>query len=47
MKLKKEFIIHHTEDESLFVPASGAGFAGLVKGNKTFGAARSIRCFAG
>ncbi len=38
MKLRKEFIIHHTEDESLLVPAGGAGFAGLVKGNRTFGA---------
>ena len=38
MKLRKEFITHHTEDESLLVPAGGAGFAGLVKGNKTFGA---------
>lgn len=38
MKLRSKFIIHHTEDESLLVPAAGAGFAGLVKGNKTFGA---------
>ena len=38
MKLRKEFITHHTPDESLLVPAGGAGFAGLVKGNKTFGA---------
>lgn len=38
MKLKKEFITHDTDTESLLVPAGGAGFAGLVKGNKTLGA---------
>ncbi|MBQ9438065.1 MAG: PqqD family protein [Lachnospiraceae bacterium] len=38
MKLRKEFIVHHTESESLLVPAGGAGFSGLVKGNKTLGA---------
>ncbi len=37
MKLKKEFITHNSGKESLLVPAGGAGFAGLVKGNKTFG----------
>ncbi len=37
MKLKKEFITHNSEDESFLVPAGGAGFSGLVKGNKTFG----------
>ena len=37
MKLKKEFIIHDTGSESLLVPAGGAGFSGLVKGNKTLG----------
>lgn len=38
MKLKKEFITHNTESESLLVPAGDAGWAGLVKGNKTLGA---------
>jgi len=37
MKLKKEFIAHDTGSESLLVPAGGAGFSGLVKGNKTLG----------
>ena len=38
MKLKKEYITHITESESLLVPAGGAGWAGLVRGNKTLGA---------
>ena len=38
MKLKQEFIIHDTEDESLLIPVGGASFFGLVKGNKTLGA---------
>lgn len=38
MKLKKEFIVHHTRGESLLVPTAAAGFSGLVKGNKTLGA---------
>ena len=38
MKLKKEFIIHHTDSDSLLVPTGTAGFAGLVKGNRTLGA---------
>ena len=38
MKLKKEFIPHETGNESLLIPAGGAGFSGLVKGNKTLGA---------
>ena len=38
MKLKKEFITHNTDSESLLVPAGGAGWSGLVKGNKTLGA---------
>lgn len=37
MKLKKEFITHDTGSESLLVPAGGAGFSGLMKGNKTLG----------
>ena len=38
MKLRNDFISHDTGSESLLVPAGGAGFAGLVKGNKTLGA---------
>ena len=37
MRLKKEFITHETGKESLLIPSGGAGFAGLVKGNKTLG----------
>ena len=37
MKLKNEFIPHETGSESLLIPAGGAGFSGLVKGNKTLG----------
>lgn len=38
MKLRNEFITHNTERESLLVPAGGAGWSGLVRGNKTLGA---------
>ena len=38
MKLKKEFIVHRTERESLLVPTGNAAFSGLVRGNRTFGA---------
>ena len=38
MILKKECITHNTGSESLLVPAGGAGWSGLVKGNKTLGA---------
>lgn len=37
MRLKREFISHNTDKESLLVPAGGTAFAGIVKGNKTFG----------
>ena len=37
MKLKKEYIAHNTGSESLLVPAGGAAFSGLMKGNKTLG----------
>ena len=42
MKLKKEFIAHDTGAESLLVPTGSAGWAGLVKGNKTLGAILSL-----
>lgn len=38
MKLKKGFIIHDTGSESILVPMGGAGWSGVVKGNKTLGA---------
>ncbi|MBO4926746.1 MAG: PqqD family protein [Clostridiales bacterium] len=38
MKLKKEFITHETQDESLLIPTGSAAFSGLIKGNKTLGA---------
>lgn len=38
MKLKPEFIVHHTEKESLLVPSGSAAFSGIVKGNATLGA---------
>jgi hypothetical protein len=38
MKLKKEFITHDIGAESLLVPTGGAGWSGLVKGNRTLGA---------
>jgi hypothetical protein len=38
MKLRDEFITHNTESESLLVPAGGAAFSGIVRGNSTFGA---------
>ena len=38
MKLKKEFIAHNSADESVLVPSGSATFAGIVRGNQTFGA---------
>lgn len=38
MKLNKNFIIHDRNNEVMLVPTFGAGFSGIVKGNKTFGA---------
>ncbi len=37
MKLKKEFITHVTEEESLLVPTGNAEFSGIVRGNRTLG----------
>lgn len=37
MKLKKEFLSHTSGDETYLIPASGAGFSGMVKGNRTLG----------
>lgn len=38
MKLKKEFIVYNSGEESMLVPSGSAAFSGLVKGNETFGA---------
>ena len=38
MKLKNEFLLHNTSAESILVPAGGASFSGVVRGNKTLGA---------
>ena len=38
MKLKIAFITHDTGSESLLVPSGGAGWSGIVRGNKTLGA---------
>lgn len=38
MKLRKEFLIHNTGSETLLIPAGGAGFSGVVRGNRTLGA---------
>ncbi len=38
MKLKETFIACQSGGESMLVPTGNAGFAGLVKGNKTLGA---------
>ena len=37
MKLKSEFIAHEAGAESLLVPTGAAGWAGVVRGNKTLG----------
>ncbi len=37
MKLKKEFLQHITDNEAKLVPTGRAGFAGLVRGNRTLG----------
>ena len=42
MKIKSNFISYNTADESLLVPAGGSDFAGLIKGNATFGAIISL-----
>ena len=38
MKLKEEFIAHAAGAESLLVPTGAAGWAGVVRGNRTLGA---------
>lgn len=38
MKLNKNFLVHRTENDTVVVPTSDAGFSGVVKGNETLGA---------
>ena len=38
MKLNKQFIGTISGGESILVPVGGTSFAGIVRGNKTFGA---------
>ena len=38
MKLNYNFIHHKLGDETIIVPTAGAGFNGLVQGNKTLAA---------
>ena len=38
MRLKEEFISHDAGEESLLVPTGAAGWAGVVRGNRTLGA---------
>ena len=38
MKLKEGFLPHNTGSESILVPMGGAGWSGVVRGNKTLGA---------
>ncbi len=42
MKLKKEFIIHESGNETMLVATGKAKFSGLVKGNKMLGEILSL-----
>ena len=37
MKLKKEYVVHHSGNASMVIPVGDAEFSGVVKGNKTLG----------
>ncbi len=37
MKLRNEFLSHRNGGEAFIIPADGAKFSGLVRGNRTFG----------
>lgn len=37
MKLNPGFLLHNTGGESILVPVGGAGFSGVVRGNRTVG----------
>ena len=38
MKIKEQFLTHEADGVSMLVPLGGAGFSGIVKGNRTLGA---------
>ena len=42
MKLKKEFIIHESGNDTMLVATGKANFSGLVKGNKMLGEILSL-----
>ena len=42
MKLKKDFIVHETKNETMLVATGSANFSGLVKGNKMLGEILSL-----
>lgn len=42
MKLKKDFIVHETMDETMVVATGKAKFSGLVRGNKMLGEILSL-----
>ena len=42
MKLKKDFIVHETKDETMVVATGKAKFSGLVRGNKMLGEILSL-----
>lgn len=37
MKLKREFLLHNANGESILVPTGKADFSGIVRGNTTLG----------
>ena len=42
MKLKKEYVAHDAGAESVLVPTGAAGWAGVVRGNRTLGVILSL-----
>lgn len=37
MRIKEQFLTHEADGVSMLVPLGGAGFSGIVKGNRTLG----------
>lgn len=37
MRIKEQFLTHEADGLSMLVPLGGAGFSGIVKGNRTLG----------
>ena len=42
MKLKREYVAHDAGAESVLVPTGDAGWAGVVRGNRTLGVILSL-----